>query len=160
MHDSHTGRVRVVWSAAKPRGCFGTSTASAPCSTPVSCGARRSRHWTTPTQTPSHAPWTQSGPTPSCIRQRGPSTSSAPSQGNSGTWPFKVSKPTATAPESRCPPAGYGFECQGQTPCHQAGEVNPGGYGRICANTATTQTPHIRRGFVLMFRFRYDPLRM
>ena len=31
----------------------------------------------------------------------------------------------------RCPAAAFGLECQGQAQCHQAGEVNPGDYGRI-----------------------------
>lgn len=31
----------------------------------------------------------------------------------------------------RCPAAAYGLECQGQAQCHQAGDVNPGAYGRI-----------------------------
>jgi len=31
----------------------------------------------------------------------------------------------------RCPAAAYGLECQGQAQCHQAGEVNPGPYGRV-----------------------------
>ncbi|MBK1725066.1 transposase [Thiocystis violacea] len=31
----------------------------------------------------------------------------------------------------RCPVAAYGLECQGQAQCHQAGDVNPGAYGRI-----------------------------
>jgi hypothetical protein len=31
----------------------------------------------------------------------------------------------------RCPAAAYGLDCQGQAQCHQAGGVNPGGYGRI-----------------------------
>jgi hypothetical protein len=31
----------------------------------------------------------------------------------------------------RCPAAAYGLDCKGQTQCHAAGQVNPGGYGRI-----------------------------
>ena len=31
----------------------------------------------------------------------------------------------------RCPAAAYGLECEGRAQCHQAGEVNPGEYGRI-----------------------------
>jgi hypothetical protein len=33
--------------------------------------------------------------------------------------------------EYRCPAAAYGLECEGRAQCHQAGEVNPGDYGRI-----------------------------
>ena len=31
----------------------------------------------------------------------------------------------------RCPAAAYGLDCQGKAACHQAGDVSPGGFGRI-----------------------------
>ena len=43
----------------------------------------------------------------------------------------------------RCPAAAYGFKCQGQTQCHQAGEVNPGDYGRIVRINITEQDRRI-----------------
>lgn len=58
----------------------------------------------------------------------------------------------------RCPAAAYGLECEGQAQCHQAGDVNPGEYGRIVRIKITEQdrriftpTPHgspsWRRGY-------------
>lgn len=43
----------------------------------------------------------------------------------------------------RCPAAAYGVECQGQAQCHQAGEVNPGDYGRIVRINITEQDRRI-----------------
>ena len=43
----------------------------------------------------------------------------------------------------RCPAAAYGLECKGQNQCHQAGEVNPGGYGRIVRINITQQDRRI-----------------
>ena len=31
----------------------------------------------------------------------------------------------------RCPAAAFGFDCAGSEPCHRAGGVEPGEYGRI-----------------------------
>ena len=45
----------------------------------------------------------------------------------------------------RCPAAAYGFDCSGQTLCHQAGDVQPGEYGRIVRINITEQD---RRVFV------------
>jgi hypothetical protein len=49
----------------------------------------------------------------------------------------------------RCPAAAYGFDCAGQVLCHQAGQVQPGEYGRIVRINITEQdrrlfvpTPH------------------
>lgn len=43
----------------------------------------------------------------------------------------------------RCPAAAYGFQCQGQAQCHQAGEVNPGDDGRIVRINITEQDRRI-----------------
>jgi hypothetical protein len=43
----------------------------------------------------------------------------------------------------RCPAAAYGFACQGQAPCHPAGEVNPGDYARIVRINITEQDRRI-----------------
>jgi hypothetical protein len=49
----------------------------------------------------------------------------------------------------RCPAAAYGTDCAGQAACHQAGQVQPGDYGRIVRINLTEQdrrifvpTPH------------------
>lgn len=43
----------------------------------------------------------------------------------------------------RCPAAAYGLQCQGRAQCHQAGEVNPGDYGRIVRINITQQDRRI-----------------
>ena len=43
----------------------------------------------------------------------------------------------------RCPAAAYGLDCQGQPPCHSAGQVQPGEYGRIVRINLTEQDRRI-----------------
>ena len=60
--------------------------------------------------------------------------------------------------KNRCPAAAYGLDCKGREPCHQAGGVHPGTYGRIVRinlkehdRRIFTPTPHgspgWRRGY-------------
>ena len=48
-----------------------------------------------------------------------------------GCIPSKTLIHAVEVKESALAAAAFGLECQGQAQCHQAGEVNPGDYGRI-----------------------------
>ena len=133
----------AVWTAPRPRRCYGMSTPSALDRHPRAVARGEATARLRPSK-PITRPLFPERVTPSCTPRRAAFTAFARRPACSATRLPRLRGRSQRA-EYRCPAAAYGLDCQGRDACHRAGGVSPGDYGRIVRISLET---HDRRIFV------------